>query len=55
MTKLEAFYRRLFFKTITIHKDNHQLKIGEIYCTFTSQPIQYIYVGNNKLWIKYLK
>ena len=55
MTKLEALYRRIFCDTITIYKDDHKLKIGEIYFTFQTQPIQYIYVGNNKLWVKKIR
>ena len=54
MKKLEAIYKRIFCDTISIYKDNHNLKIGETYFIFNTQPIQYVYVGNNKLWIKKL-
>jgi len=59
MTKIEAWYRRNFCETIDTYvasgqSDNIIHEIGAVWMKFKTQPIEYIYVGKNKIWIKHL-
>lgn len=54
MTTLEAWYRRKFCKCITLYS-NKNIKIGDVYFDSNYQNYKYIYVGKNKLWIKFKK
>lgn len=53
MSRLEATYRRLFCRTLNYY-GKEKMELGHIYFEFQNQPLQYVYVGKNKLWIKKL-
>lgn len=54
MTKFEAWYRRTFFFCTHIYDPDLDWKLGHVFYRFKTQPIEYVYVGRNKLWAKKL-